>query len=44
MIPVGKCSLKQILEFIMQHKQDPVTYNSENIAAEYKIDKKIVGM
>ncbi|XP_025263488.1 protein NDUFAF4 homolog [Camponotus floridanus] len=42
MIPAGKCSLKQILEFIMQHKHDPVTYNSENIAVEYKIDKKIV--
>lgn len=41
-IPAGKCSFKQILKFILQHKQDPVTYNSESIAAEYKIDKKIV--
>ncbi|KMQ92403.1 protein ndufaf4-like protein [Lasius niger] len=41
-IPVGKCSLKQALKFIWQHKHDPVTHNSENIAAEYKIDKKII--
>lgn len=42
MIPVGKCSLKQALTFLLQHKRDPVTYNSENIASEYKIDKKVV--
>ncbi|XP_012539176.1 NADH dehydrogenase [ubiquinone] 1 alpha subcomplex assembly factor 4 [Monomorium pharaonis] len=41
-IPAGKCSLKQALTFIFQHKQDPIKYNSENIASEYKIDKKIV--
>ncbi|KAL6448897.1 hypothetical protein ACFW04_000562 [Cataglyphis niger] len=42
-IPVGKCSLKQVLTFLSQHKYDPATYSSENIAAEYKIDKKVVG-
>ncbi|KAM0728700.1 Protein NDUFAF4-like protein [Formica fusca] len=41
-IPVGKCSLKQVLTFLSQHKHDPLTYSSENIAAEYKIDKKVV--
>ncbi|XP_024871311.1 protein NDUFAF4 homolog [Temnothorax curvispinosus] len=41
-IPEGKCSLKQALTFLLQHKQDPVTHNSENIASEYKIDKKVV--
>ncbi|KAL6448895.1 hypothetical protein ACFW04_000562 [Cataglyphis niger] len=41
-IPVGKCSLKQVLTFLSQHKYDPATYSSENIAAEYKIDKKVV--
>jgi len=41
-IPVGKCSLKQTLTFISQHKHDPIKYNSENIASEYKLDKKVV--
>jgi len=41
-IPAGKCSLKQALTFLLQHKHDPITYNSENIASEYKIDKKAV--
>jgi len=43
-IPVGKCSLKQTLTFLLQHKHDPVMYSGENIASEYKIDKKVVGM
>lgn len=43
-IPVGKCSLKQAFTFISQHKHDPIKYNSENIASEYKLDKKVVGM
>lgn len=41
-IPAGKCSLKQALTFLLQHKHDS-TYNSESIATEYKIDKKVVG-
>ncbi|XP_011877275.1 PREDICTED: protein NDUFAF4 homolog isoform X2 [Vollenhovia emeryi] len=41
-IPVGKCSLKQALTFLMQHKSDPVTYSSETIASEYKMDKEVV--
>ncbi|XP_070159887.1 protein NDUFAF4 homolog [Polyergus mexicanus] len=41
-IPVGKCSLKQVLTFLSQHEDDPLTYSSKNIAAEYKIDKKVV--
>ncbi|KAL6264381.1 hypothetical protein P5V15_004493 [Pogonomyrmex californicus] len=41
-IPVGKCSLKQVFMFLMQHKRDPITYSSENIASEYKLDKKVV--
>lgn len=44
MIPVGKCSLKQALTFILQHKHDPIMYSSENIASEYKMNKKVVGM
>jgi len=43
-IPIGKCTLKQAFTFLLQHKRDPVTYNSETIASEYKIDKKTVGM
>lgn len=43
-IPEGKCSLRQALTFISQHKNDPTIHSSENIAAEYKIDKKVVGM
>lgn len=42
MIPVGKCSMKQAMQFIWHHQHDPATHNSENIAAEYKIDKKVV--
>jgi len=42
-IPVGKCSLKQVITFLKQHKQDPITYNIENIAIKYKMDKKTVG-
>lgn len=41
-IPIGKCSLRQALTFLLQHKRDPVMYNSENIASEYKMDKKVV--
>ncbi|EZA52140.1 hypothetical protein DMN91_010082 [Ooceraea biroi] len=41
-IPVGKCSAKQAIIFLAQHKQDPVKYSIENIAAEYKLDKEIV--
>ncbi|KAL0126361.1 hypothetical protein PUN28_005035 [Cardiocondyla obscurior] len=41
-IPAGKCSLKQALSFILQHKTDPTTYNSEHIASEYNLDKKVV--
>lgn len=41
MIPMGKCSLKQALAFLLQHKRDP-TYNSETIASEYKLDKRVV--
>jgi len=43
-IPVGKCSLKQAITFLKKHKEDPTTHNIENIAVEYKMDKKIVGM
>lgn len=43
-IPAGKCSLKQAVGFLMQHKQDPKMYTSEHIASEYKLDKKVVGM
>ncbi|KAG5316709.1 NDUF4 protein, partial [Acromyrmex insinuator] len=42
MIPMGKCSLKQALTFLLQHKRDPIKYNSENIASEYKMDKKVI--
>ncbi|XP_014481670.1 PREDICTED: protein NDUFAF4 homolog [Dinoponera quadriceps] len=38
-IPEGKCTLKQALTFISQHREDPIKYNSENIAVQYKIDK-----
>lgn len=41
-VPEGKCSIIQILSFISQHKYDPA-YSSEKIAAEFKLDKKIVG-
>ncbi|KYQ48633.1 Protein NDUFAF4 like protein [Trachymyrmex zeteki] len=41
-IPMGKCSLKQALTFLLQHKHDPIKYSSENIASEYKIDKKVI--
>ncbi|KYN27646.1 PREDICTED: protein NDUFAF4 homolog [Trachymyrmex cornetzi] len=42
MIPMGKCSLKQALTFLLQHKRDPIKYSSENIASEYKMDKKVI--
>ncbi|XP_025988014.1 protein NDUFAF4 homolog [Solenopsis invicta] len=41
-VPEGKCSLKQALTFILQHRQDPIKFSSENIASEYQIDKKVV--
>lgn len=43
-IPEGKCTVKQAFAFISQHKDDPIKYSSENIAAQYKIDKKVMGM
>lgn len=43
-IPKGKCSLTQAFTFLLQHKHDSVTYSSEKIAAEYTLDKKIVGV
>lgn len=42
-ISEGKCTLRQAFAFISQHRDDPIKYNSENIAAEYKLDKKIIG-
>ncbi|XP_032675043.1 protein NDUFAF4 homolog [Odontomachus brunneus] len=41
-ISEGKCTLRQAFTFISQHRDDPIKYNSENIAAEYKLDKKVI--
>ncbi|XP_020295578.1 protein NDUFAF4 homolog [Pseudomyrmex gracilis] len=41
-VPEGKCTVKQAYTFLSLHKRDPTTYNSEHIAAKYKLDKKTV--
>ncbi|XP_017882531.1 protein NDUFAF4 homolog [Ceratina calcarata] len=38
----GKCSLKNAIQFINNHQQDPEKYTIENISQTYKLDKKVV--
>lgn len=42
-IPEGKCSLQQALDFISKHNENPTEYSAEKIAQEYKLDKIVVG-
>lgn len=37
-IPPGKASLRQILEFVANHSKEPEVYTAEKIAKEYKLD------
>lgn len=39
---VGKCSLKEAVQFLNAHQQDPEKYTIENISETYKLDKKVV--
>lgn len=41
-IPVGSCTLRQILKFLTSHMEDPVTWNSTKIAIEYKIPEDTI--
>lgn len=41
-IPEGKCSLRQAIEFISKYDKNPTENCIENIAQTYKLDKKIV--
>ncbi|XP_003706282.1 NADH dehydrogenase [ubiquinone] 1 alpha subcomplex assembly factor 4 [Megachile rotundata] len=42
-IPEGKCTLRQALEFIAQYNKDPTESCIDNIARTYKLDKEEVG-
>lgn len=42
-VPKGKCSLKQAIEFISNHSQDPKTHTVEAIAAKYQMSEEVVG-
>lgn len=37
-IPPGKASLRQILEFVANHSKEPDIYTAEKIAKDYKLD------
>ena len=41
-IPVGRCSLRQALEFIAQHDRHSENYTTELIARDFKLDKLVV--
>ena len=41
-IPVGKCSLRQALEFISHHDSHSKDYTIDLIAKDYKLDKIVV--
>ncbi|XP_076239221.1 NADH dehydrogenase [ubiquinone] 1 alpha subcomplex assembly factor 4 [Calliopsis andreniformis] len=38
----GKCTLKEALAFIIQHRENPTEYSVERIAHDYKLNKEIV--
>lgn len=40
--PVGKCTLKQIFNLLLQYKEDPVKYNVDALATQYKLNKETV--
>ena len=37
-IPVGKVTLRQALQFIVKHQEEPQKYTAEKLAQDYKID------
>ncbi|KAK2140214.1 hypothetical protein NP493_5898g00006 [Ridgeia piscesae] len=41
-VPVGRCSLRQALEFIAQHDRHSENYTTELIARDFKLDKLVV--
>lgn len=41
-IPVGRCSLRQALEFISQHDRHSQDYTTDLIAKDFKLDKVVV--
>lgn len=41
-VPHGKCTLRQALAFITQHKTNPTECTPESIAQEYHLNKQIV--
>ena len=41
-IPEGKCSLRQALDFISKHNENPTEYSAKQIAQEYKLDEQVV--
>lgn len=40
--PAGKCTLVQIFNLLTQHKDDPIKYNADALATQYKLDKETV--
>ena len=38
-IPEGKCSLRQALEFITSHQDNPAGYTTKDISEEYKLNE-----
>ncbi|GFT91930.1 uncharacterized protein NPIL_338261 [Nephila pilipes] len=42
-IPEGKCSLRQALEFITQHQNDPQTHSVKSIAESHSMKETDVG-
>ncbi|KAL5009925.1 hypothetical protein ScPMuIL_012230 [Solemya velum] len=37
-VPVGKASIKQVMDFIAQHQGQPEAYTAQDIASEYKLE------
>ncbi|KAK2586969.1 hypothetical protein KPH14_010943 [Odynerus spinipes] len=41
-VPEGRCTLKQIFDILIRHKEDSVKYSVDVLATEYKLDKETV--
>lgn len=42
-VPRGKCTLRQAIQFISDHQQNPKDWTSERIANEFKLKRENVG-
>lgn len=42
-IPLGRCTLRQALNFISDHQTDPQKWTAATIATEYQLDQQVTG-